>query len=336
MRVAVFEEAGKPFRIERQPDPAPADDEVVIRVHRCGICGSDVSMTAGGPFDFPAGMAMGHEYAGEVVAVGRGVSDFGEGDRVTGMAGLGCGQCRGCREIGNPVFCEAPRLVMGAFGEYMRLPQRAATHLPAAASYVEGALVEPVAVALHAIAMSDVGPQSRVLVIGAGAVGLAVIYLLRLRGVEAVVAGARSLQRADIAVRMGAKAFVRLDGEAAASIGATLGGAPDVVFECAGAASALSTALDLVRPRGQIVSLGMCCHQSSVLPVLAAYKETRWLFPVAYTKREFDEAAALVAAQSISPAEMVGRTIALDDLPDTIEAMRRGSAGAKIHVDPWQ
>src|SRR5579859_5606620 len=96
MRAAVFRGAGRPLTVETVPDPAPGPGEAVIKVGRCGICGSDIHMTSGHGADYPASTILGHEYAGEVVALGKGVTGLKPGDRVTAMPATGCGQCAAC------------------------------------------------------------------------------------------------------------------------------------------------------------------------------------------------------------------------------------------------
>src|SRR5690606_28150358 len=103
MKSAIFKGPGVPLSIETVPDPSPAAGEVVIKVSRCGICGSDVQMpSADSPVHFPTGAALGHEYAGEIVALGRSVTGFSVGERVTAMPTTGCGRCAACL-AGEPV-----------------------------------------------------------------------------------------------------------------------------------------------------------------------------------------------------------------------------------------
>src|ERR1700691_2020430 len=104
MRVAMFNGAGRPITIEHAPDPEPGLEDLVVRVGRCGICGSDVSLTSGGEFDFPVGCKLGHEYSGEVVELGRNVRDVKTGDHVACVPSVGCG-LRPAGGVTGLIFC---------------------------------------------------------------------------------------------------------------------------------------------------------------------------------------------------------------------------------------
>src|SRR5215475_11938464 len=116
MRVAMFNGLDQPITIERVADPEPGPDELLVRVHRCGLCGSDVSMTTGGPMSLPLGR-FGHEWAGEVVEVGRNVEHLRPGARIAALPVPRCGRCAECRTTGNPLFCENASYLVGGFGE---------------------------------------------------------------------------------------------------------------------------------------------------------------------------------------------------------------------------
>ncbi|PZU62134.1 MAG: alcohol dehydrogenase, partial [Sphingobium sp.] len=150
MKAAIYPGDGQPIVIANLPDPRPAMGELLIRVHRCGICGTDLSMTRGGMWDYGRGVQIGHEYAGEVVDVGAGVDRFRAGDRVAVMPSIGCGQCTPCQEHGNPVLCGAkPGGAMQGFAEFAVVPADAAVRLPETLSLADGALIEPLAVSLY-------------------------------------------------------------------------------------------------------------------------------------------------------------------------------------------
>src|SRR5262245_50628578 len=130
MRVAIYPGGGLPAAIEHVPDPTPGPGDVIVRVQRCGICGSDVSLTSGSPVDLPAGSRLGHESAGEVVEIGAGVTTLRPGDRVAFPAAGACGTCASCRQDGALFLCSAPRLYYGGFGEYVAVDARHAIPLP--------------------------------------------------------------------------------------------------------------------------------------------------------------------------------------------------------------
>ncbi len=334
MRAAVFEGAGNKLALRSIDDPTAGPNEAVIKVGRCGICGTDVHMTSGHGSDFPIGSILGHEYAGEVVEIGAGVSNLRKGDIVTALPSTGCGKCAACL-AGAPLMCAQMQGYMGGFGEYMRIAAASAIKLPASLSLMDGALVEPLSVGLHGVAMAQLSPGARVLVLGAGSVGLAAIFWARHLGAGKIAAASRSPRRAGIAAELGADGFVQLgEGETERSA-EVLGGPPDVVFEAAGAVGLLGKAVALVRQNGLIVSLGFCTSPDPILPSFATWKQVRIAFSMAYTLQEFQYCTDVLAAGHLQPRAMVSETIGLDALPDMLEALRAGCNQTKVHVDPW-
>ena len=202
MRAAVYPGAGKRVAIQQLPDLEPGADDVIIKVHRCGICGTDLRMTEGRQWDFPAGCVPGHEYAGEIVSIGANVAGFRQGDLITALPSTGCGKCAACRR-GNLALCHHSPGVMGGFAEYNRVPASVAIKLPRTLSLADGALVEPLAIGLHAVRSSHLEPGDRVLVLGAGSVALCAIYWARRLGAGRIVAMSRSQHRSRMALEMG-------------------------------------------------------------------------------------------------------------------------------------
>jgi (R,R)-butanediol dehydrogenase/meso-butanediol dehydrogenase/diacetyl reductase len=335
MKAAIFHGPGQKLRIEDIPDPVPAGHEVVLKVGRCGICGSDVTMTSGqGPM-FQTGCALGHEYAGEVVEIGRNVQRLRVGDRITALPMSGCGACEACR-AGRPLACAAGMWpMMGGFGEYTLADERLAVRLPETLSMADGALVEPLACALRGVAMAGIKPADRVLVLGVGAIGAGAIFWARRLGAGRIVGSARSGFRASLAGALGADAFVP-SAALNAELADALGGPPDLVFECTGAAGMIASAIDLVRPGGTVLCLGICNTVDQFAPAMAAGKEVILRFSLAYSLRNFQDTVAALDAGALAPRAMVEATVGLDDVPDLLEAMRAGIAKAtKILVDPW-
>jgi threonine dehydrogenase-like Zn-dependent dehydrogenase len=182
MKAAIFDALGQPLRIGEMPDPTPGPDEVILRVCRCGICGSDLHMTEDATFGLKGGEVIGHEFSGEVVAIGRDVTHLKTGDRVAAAPLKGCGACRACA-AGEPAWCEnTMALIGGGYAEYAALAARQVRKLPVDVSLADGALTEPLAVALHGVRRSGMKPGDRVLVVGAGAIGLAVVFWARRMG----------------------------------------------------------------------------------------------------------------------------------------------------------
>lgn len=336
MKAVIFKSPDHPILIEERPDPEPAVGEMVLKVGRCGICGSDATLTGCHGYYEPNSI-LGHEYSGEVAAIGAGVEGFSIGDVVTAMPMAGCGQCDGCRS-GNPVLCTvAFQPYGGGFAPYARVAARSAIRLPAHLSMTDGALVEPLAVALNGLLYGGIEAGARILVIGAGAVGLSVTHWARRLGAAKIAVLVRSTRRAELAAHMGADALV-LDGDhAMEEIHAALGGAPDMVVECIGTTGALGKAMELVRGGGTIVSLGFCVNPDPILPAIASIKQLRFAFTMGYTLANFQRAADSLSAGHVEPRMLVTETIGLEGVAAAIDQIRAGSSPhAKIMVDPFQ
>jgi threonine dehydrogenase-like Zn-dependent dehydrogenase len=331
MKAAVFRGAGQPLAIETLDDPTPAPDEIVIKVDRCGICGTDLHMTSGHGWDFAAGTVPGHEYSGEVVALGREVEGFRIGDLVTALPSAGCGKCEGCAH-GIAALCDASTPVMGGFAEYLRAPVRAAVKLPAALSLADGALVEPLAVGLHGVRVAAIKGGETVLVLGGGAVALCAIFWARQQGAGRIVAVSRSQRRAELALAMGADSFIQAGASEIPQVIEALGGSPDIVLECVGAPGLVGQAILHVRKFGQVVSLGFCTAPDPIIPALASWKAVKLSFPVGYTIEEFRYAADHLDAGHADPRMLVSATIGFDDLLATFEALRGPNTETKVQV----
>jgi (R,R)-butanediol dehydrogenase/meso-butanediol dehydrogenase/diacetyl reductase len=333
MKVAVYPGQGQPMRIEDRAMPVPGAGDLLIKVDRCGICGTDLHMTSGHGWDYRPGTVPGHEYAGEIVDLGREVEGFAKGDLVAYRLALGCGHCEACR-IGNVALCRDMQTGMGGFAQYHRLASGSAVRLPASYSATDGALVEPFAVGLYGVRMGGMRPGDRVLILGGGTVALTTLYWARRLGAGRIVVASRSEKRAEMALAMGADAYVRTGEEEEQRVAAALGGSPDIVFECAGAPGLLGQAIGHVRVLGHVVSLGFCTSPDPVIPALAGFKGLRLSFPVGYCAEDFQHAADALLSGHADPRIIVTRTVSLDALPDAF-AMLRGSHGeTKVHVAP--
>ena len=265
---------GKPVTIENVSDPTPGPGDVVVKVGACGICGTDVHATAEHLFAPPAGSSLGHEFSGEVVALGANVDSLKVGDKITAMPMSCCGRCASCLS-GHPYGCSQVQQKVGGFGEYALATAAIATKLPDALSLADGALIEPLAAALRSVTMSrmTITPGAKVLIIGAGTMGMATVFWARRLGAGKIVVTARSAWREALALEMGADAFVVSDDALAENVNAALGGMPDIVFEAAGAPGMIAQAVNLVKPRGMVLAEGGCMQSDQFIPFIAMCKE---------------------------------------------------------------
>jgi threonine dehydrogenase-like Zn-dependent dehydrogenase len=248
------------------PEPEIGEEDVLVRVRATGICGSDVHGLDGSSGRRVPPIVMGHEAAGIIERVGPAVAGWQAGDRVTFDSTIYCGSCAYCRE-GLFNLCDRRR-VFGVscsdyrqawtFAEYVAVPQRILYRLPQAVSFVQGALVEPLAIAAHAITQTRVGPNTEAVVIGSGVIGLLMIQLLHAQGCAKIIAVDVDSFRLDKAREMGAHETLRSDRDDVVSEVRRLTSrqGADVSFEAVGVPATVGLATEVLRKAGAAVLIG--------------------------------------------------------------------------------
>jgi (R,R)-butanediol dehydrogenase/meso-butanediol dehydrogenase/diacetyl reductase len=341
LKAAVFQGAGLPHKIESVPDPAPGPHELIVRVERCGICGTDLHATEQHDHAHPAlrgffqrftpGMILGHEFSGTVVAKGQKVTRFAVGDRLTTMGVAGCGRCEACA-AGTPVWCPQKRAVQGGFAEYAVIGEGGAFALPDDVSAVQGALIEPLACSHHAVELAQIHAGARVLVIGAGATGLGAALFARNHGAGRIAITARSKAREGLALDMGADYFIQQGATLQDAVADLLGGPPQYVFECVGAPGLLDQAIMCAAPRGAVIVSGLCYEPDPIASAAAVFKELRLQFSNAYRMADFEAVCARLRAEPGKADKLVTAEIALEEFPSVFEALRGRTAHCKVLV----
>lgn len=335
MKIAVFDRPGKPLEIRDVAEPQPGEGEVLIKVSRCGVCGTDLHSTSGHGYTYPSGTAIGHEFAGEVVELGSGVENLKRGDHVAALPVVGCGQCENCK-TGLDILCATFRPYAEGMAEFARVSARGATLLPRTVSLADGALVEPLAVGLRGVRLAAPESDTKALVIGPGPIGLACLFWLRQMGVRRIAVLSSSSRRRALAEKMGAEHFILEGDQAAEQITSALGGSPDLVIEAAGVPGVLARAIELVRPQGVIIALGYCTVPDSFVPAAALIKDVTLRFSTTYTREDFQACAEALARDGDQANAMVTDTVSLAEFPEAFEAFRQGSRiVGKLLVDPW-
>jgi L-iditol 2-dehydrogenase len=248
------------------PAPIPADDEVLLRIHACGICGSDIHGWDGSTGRRRPPLIMGHEAAGEIVAIGPHVERWRPGDRVTFDSTISCGACPYCAR-GEVNLCDHRRVVgvapaeyrqHGAFAEFLAVPARILYALPAGLSYQQAAMVEPVSIAIHAVQRVRLAPNATAVVVGAGMIGLFVIQALRWAGATRIIAVDLADNRLALARELGATDTLRSDRcDVPVEVARLTGGhGVDIALEVVGVSATLNLALASVRRGGSVVLVG--------------------------------------------------------------------------------
>lgn len=333
MRAAIYRGPEAGVGVEQVPQPVPGEGELLVEIAYCGICGSDVSLTAGSAFDYPQGRCFGHEYSGTVVELGRGVSGWKVGDTVACMPKSPCGHCEACHE-GRVLFCRNGKSVGTGFSEYVAVPTPAVMRLPQSLSLADGALIEPMACGLHALRAAGMKGGERVLVLGAGTMALSVTWWARRLGAASIVVASRSTRRRDMCLAFGGDAVHGFDHDDPGALQVALGGAPHIVVECVGKEGMIGFALEQVRIGGTVISMGMCVRPEGIVPFAATFKEATLTFPLAYSPSEFEETARAFDETGFNPSIMVSDVVPLERLGETLEDMRAGASTMKIHIDP--
>lgn len=337
MRAAVLR-GPRAFRLEAVPDPVPGAGEALVRVRAAGICGTDYRIWTGQRrVRYP--LIPGHEFIGDVVAVGRGVTRVSLGDRVAVEPNWGCGTCDLCRE-GKGNVCLARTAVGidrdGGFAELAVLPERACWVAPAVVASDVLLFAEPLAVVARAVGRAAAQPGETAAVVGIGTLGLLAIQLLRARGCRVLAVG-RTDRRFDIARALGADATVIGAGEAVADAARRLAGRDgvDLVVETAGTAEAVELSVGqvgFVRPGGRVVLTGLPHRPARVEFFWVVRREIDVRGSMIY-QGEFGEAVAMLAGGGIRVEPLLTHRFPLDSMDAALEA-HRDPASIKVAVFP--
>jgi (R,R)-butanediol dehydrogenase/meso-butanediol dehydrogenase/diacetyl reductase len=341
MRVALFKEMSKPLVIEAIGDPVPGPHDLILRVKNCGICGSDLHMTEPTSImPLALGAVMGHEFSGEVIEAGSAAkSRWKSGDRVAGFPYICCGDSSPCANFGfGAQMCGKGVAVglgqsNGAYAELVRIGASGAYRLPDSVSFREGALVEPLAVGLHAVDMAKMERGAAVLVIGAGPVGIAVMLWAKFLGARHVIVSERAEVRRAMAARFGATDAVDPSQPLTPQVEKIAGRGPDIIFECVGAPGMIGATM-MEAPRGaRIVIAGVCQQPDTIMPLIGIMKEINLQFVLGYRPADFDYVIAMIASDRIDVASMITDIVDLDGLPPAFEALRKPAHQCKVMLE---
>jgi len=333
------------MRVESIDTPAARDDEILVRVRACGICGTDVhSYKLGEDTSHRRPALLGHEFAGEVVEAGRLAAGFNKGDRVAGTGYRNCGQCWWCRE-GRPERCASPMVpgegLDGAFAEYVRIPNpvMGATvfRLPDTMSWGEAATIEPLSVACYDVRRSEIRPDEVVVVMGAGMIGQCIVQVCKARGPCRVIVSEPNQFRRTMALQLGADWAV--DPSQADTVQLvrerTGGDMASVVFDCAGFPPVLAQAIALLRRGGRLMQVATYERSLELTPEMM-YRAfqlggIRWQ---GCGGQRWGEAVDLLGKGQVRTAGLVTHRFNLDQIIEAFETQITAADAIKVMVEP--
>lgn len=266
MRAAIIHGA-RDIRLERVDTPSIQGNEILVKVKVCGICGSDVHVyKTGAMLAFQKPTILGHEFSGEIVEVGSAVKGLRVGDKVLGTGVRACGRCRWCQQgylEGCPDFAIPGYGLDGAFTEYVVVPNpglgKTLFKIPEVLSWEEAATIEPVSVSCFAVEQALIQPNDTVVVMGAGMIGQGVAQVAKAKGAAKVIVSEPSSKRLAMAEKLGVDvAFNPRETDVVNAVKElTSQGMADVVFECSGSPAAFRQALQMTRPFGKAIQVGV-------------------------------------------------------------------------------
>ena len=333
MKAVTFQALHTPLAFETLPDPTPDPGQVVVKVGRCGICGSDLHMTEDAAYGCKHGDVLGHEFAGEVVDLGREVEGLKTGDLVSVIPLRSCGRCEHCRK-GEVQWCAQFGLQGGGYAEYALTRPNQCVKLGPDLSLADGAIIEPLAVALHGVNLSGLQQGDKVLVLGAGPIGLAVAFWVKRMGAGKVAVQDIADFQQDRALGMGADVFVVDPADPVGSAERGLGGKADIVFECVGIPGLIEQAVSQVKNRSTILLLGLCTKPDTFNSFAMLSKEVRLVTSAFFTVPEYEASLEALAQGAIEPRLLVTDTISLADTPQVYESLKRRTNQCKVLIAP--
>lgn len=329
MKAALWYKKGD-VRVEEIEEPKVVEGAVKIKVKWCGICGSDLHEYLGGPIFIPVGqphplsgntapVVLGHEFSGEVVEVGQGVTRFKAGDRVVVEPIVACGKCPACKE-GKYNLCESLGFhglcgSGGGFAEYTVFPEEFIHKIPDNMSYEQAALIEPITVALHSLRMANFRTGDTALVLGSGPIGIATIECLKAAGAKQIIVLQRKSIRQEYAKRSGADVVLDPNEvDVAAEVKKlTNGVGVDTCFETTGAQIGFQTGIDSLKYDGTMVITSIWEKEISFNPNSLVFTEKKLVGTIAY-RHEFPAVIAQMSDGRIKAEGYITSRISLDDI----------------------
>ena len=334
MRAVVFPDS-KQIEIQQVDDPGCGDDDVVVEVTSCGICGTDLHIyNAEYMSEFP--LIPGHEFHGKVAEIGKNVTQYKVGDRVTVDPNLYCGKCSRCRnEQSNQ--CLNLEVVgvtrSGGFAEYVTVPERACYPIPDSLTDKQAAFIEPLACVVYALRRMRVYPGDKVLIIGAGPMGLLLVQALRHSSASLITVLEKQAHRLELAKGMGANSIVLADKAQDENLKAIAPEGYDVVIDATGVPAVIQNAFGYLKPRGQFLQFGVAPMGAKIEIEPYAIFRYDWQiigsFALCYT---FQPSIDWLANGVIDVNPLVSHSVPMGSFAEHFEMFGNGET-LKVHID---
>lgn len=339
MKAAIFEKENE-LIFKDVPEPTPRSDEIVVKVHACGVCATDVHTLEGefiGREPYP--LIPGHELAGTVSAIGEDVTGFEKGDRVAADPILPCGVCHFCRK-NEQNHCENMEAlgttVAGGFAEYVSIPARNLFKFENV-SFKEAALAEPLACVIYGHQRAEVGFGDDVLIFGAGPLGLLHLQLANHAGAARVIICDLIDEKLELARELGAADTVNVDKENMEILKEIAPYGFDMVIDATGAAQVVEDAVSFVKNTGKLMFFGVCPQDSSIeVNPYEVYRRDLELIGVFALNKTLGEALKMIDNGVINTEKLISDVMPLQDLGKALNMLKKGEAGGKIQIEPWQ
>lgn len=329
----------KTFAVTDLPTPHAGPGELVLRNQVCGVCGTDVHIYHGEPgsADVNPPVVLGHEYSGEVVEVGEGVSGFAVGDHVTVDPNIYCGHCAYCQN-GKKQLCPSMEAIGvtrdGGFAQYSRIPASQAFKLEPTVPWEAAAMAEPLACCLHGIDLAGIQVGDKVCVVGGGAIGLLMVQLAKLSGASQIVLSEPNEKRRQVGLQLGANAAIdptRPDAQEA--FAQVLGGGANVVIECVGNVPAVKSAFQFAGKGATVLLFSVPKVDATFdLPLFDVYKKELTIKGSFVNPDTHARAVALINSGKVDFGPIITHRFTLDQLPEAI-AMQMSDASIKVVVE---
>ena len=329
----------KTFAVADLPTPHAGPGELVLRNQVCGVCGTDVHIYHGEPgsADVNPPVVLGHEYSGEVVEVGKGVTGFAVGDHVTVDPNIYCGHCAYCQN-GKKQLCPSMEAIGvtrdGGFAQYSRIPASQAFKLEPTVPWEAAAMAEPLACCLHGIDLAGIQVGDKVCVVGGGAIGLLMVQLAKLSGASQIVLSEPNEKRRQVGLQLGANAAIdptRPDAQEA--FAQVLGGGANVVIECVGNVPAVKSAFQFAGKGATVLLFSVPKVDATFdLPLFDVYKKELTIKGSFVNPDTHARAVALINSGKVDFDPIITHRFTLDQLPEAI-AMQMSDASIKVVVE---